>query len=224
MRHAIALLALATLLAGCQSGGNGKQTVSLSELQREASYAELQDDDSTAIELWTEYVERRPHDAMARHRLGLVQMRTGDAMTASENLRVAHDLKPARVDYLEALAESLHQSGQKDDLFLLLRDTMGEGGLAAGRMRYASYAQRAGLVDEAEESLRIAAALEGTKSDKPYRLLAALAEQTGDAEREIEAWRTVLWFNASDPMANARLRALGVIPGPSLATPPQGAN
>jgi hypothetical protein len=55
-------------------------------------------------------------------------------------------------------------------------------------------------------------------------MLAALAEQTGDAEREIEAWRTVLWFNASDPMANARLRALGVIPGPSLATPPQGAN
>ncbi len=224
MRHAIALIALATLLAGCQSSGNGTRTLALSELQREAAYAELQGDDATAIELWTEYVERRPHDAMARHRLGVVQMRTGDPAAASENLRVAHDLKPARIDYLEALAESLHQSGQKDDLFLLLRDTMSEGGLAAGRMRYASYAQRAGLVDEAEESLRIAAALEGARSDQPYRMLAALAEQTGDAEGEIEAWRTVLWFHPADPMANARLRALGVIPGPSLAIPPQGAN
>ncbi len=223
MRQAIALLALATLLTGCQPTQN-RGRVTLDELQYQAGYAEVQGDDARAIELWGEYVERRPHDAMARHRLGLVLLRTGDPSAASEHFRVAHDLMPARIDYLEALAESLHQSGQREELFLLLRNTMNEGGLAEGRMRHAAYAQRAGLVDEAEESLRIAAALEGTRSDKPYRLLANLAEQTGDAEREIEAWRTVLWFNASDPMANARLRALGVIPGPSLAQPPIRSN
>ncbi len=223
MRHAIALLALATLFTGCQPAQN-RGTVTLDELQYQAGYAEVQGDDAKAIELWREFVERRPHDAMARHRLGLVLLRTGDPLTASGHFRVAHDLQPARIEYLEALAESLHQSGQREELFLLLRNTMNEGGLAQGRMRYAVYAQRAGLVDEAEESLRIAAALEGTRSEKPYRLLAALAEQTGDTEREIEAWRTVLWFNASDPMANARLRALGVIPGPSLAQPPIRSN
>lgn len=224
MRHAIALLALVTLIAGCQQSGNAPRTIPLNELQKEAGFAELQGNDAKAIELWTEFVRRRPHDAMARHQLGVVLLRSGDSATAVEHLRVAHDLKPSRIDYLESLIEALYQNGQKDDLFLLLRDTMSEGGLAEGRMRYASYALRAGLVDEAEESLRIAAALEGTRSDKPHRLLAALAQQTGDADREIEAWRTVLWFNSSDPMANARLRALGVIPGPSLATPPKGMN
>jgi predicted TPR repeat methyltransferase len=106
-------------------------------------------------------------------------------------------------------------------MFQLLRDTMNEGGLAAGHMRYARFALRSGLVDEAEESLRIAAAVEGTQSDAPHRMLAELARQTGDADAEIEAWRTVLWFDATDAEANARLRDLGVIPGPSLATPPR---
>jgi hypothetical protein len=221
MRHLIAVLAASVLITGCQPASKVRRTLALNELQNRAGYAEQQGDEATAIELWTEYVERRPHEAMARYRLGQALMRTGDPAGASEHLWVAHDLKPGRMDYLDALAESLHQRGQSDELFQLLRDTMTEGGLAAGHIRYARYAQRAGLADEAEESLRIAAAIEGTRSDVPYRLLADLARQTGDSESEIEAWRTVLWFSPADPAANERLRELGMIPGPSLATPPQ---
>lgn len=222
MRSSILLLAAALLVTGCQPANKVKRTLALNELQNHAGYAEQQGDDATALELWTEYIERRPHEAMARHRLGLVLMRTGKPAAAAEHLRVAHDLRPDRMEYLEALAEAMHQSGQRDELFQLLRDTMSEGGLAAGRMRYAQYAQRAGLIDEAEESLRIAAALEGARSDVPYRRLAELARQIGDPDREIEAWRTVLWFNVSDAEANQRLKELGVIPGPSLALPPRG--
>lgn len=222
MRHLIPMLLVAAVIAtGCQSAGKVKRTLALNEIQNHAGHAEAQGDDARALELWTEYVDRRPHEAMARHRLGLVLMRTGNPSAASEHLWVAHDLRPANTEYLEALSESLHQSGQRDTLFQLLRNTMNEGGLAAGHMRYATFAIRNGLVDEAEESIRVAAALEGTNSDKPYRMLADLARQTGDAEREIEAWRTVLWFNVTDAEANQRLRELGVIPGPSLATAPQ---
>lgn len=219
--RAVLLAGLATaLMAGCQPASKVKRTLALNDLQNKAGYAEAQGDDATATELWTEYVDRRPHEAMARYRLGLVEMRNGNPRVAATHLWVAHDLKPGRIDYLEALAEALHQSGQREAMFQLLRDTITEGGLAEGHLRLAGFAQRAGLVDEAEESLRIAAAIEGTNSDIPYRKLAELAQQTGDTDAEIEAWRTILWFNASDEMANARLRMLGVIPGPSLALPP----
>ena len=221
MRPMIPLLFAALLLAGCQPAAKVRRTLALNELQNHAGYAEEQGDDAKALELWREYVDRRPHEAMARYRLGQVLLRNGQADEASEHFRVAHDLKPGRLDYLEALAESLHQSGQREAMFQLLRDTMNEGGLAAGHMRYARFALRSGLVDETEESLRIAAAVEGTQSDAPHRMLAELARQTGDADAEIEAWRTVLWFDATDAEANARLRDLGVIPGPSLATPPR---
>lgn len=220
MRRIAPLLAALCLLTACQPAQKVRQTLALNELQNQAGAAESRGDDAAAIELWSEYVERRPHEAMARYRLGTVLLRTGSPEEASEHFWVASDLRPGRIDYLEALAESLHQSGQRETLFQFLRDTIDEGGLAEGHMRIARYSMRSGLIDEAEESLRIAAALEGQRSDKPHRMLADLARQTGDNEAEIEAWRTVLWFDPSDPDANARLRELGVIPGPSLARPP----
>lgn len=221
-RQAASILAAALLLlTACQPAKKVKQTLALSEIQNQAGYAEQIGDDAKAIELWNEYIERRPHEAMAQFRLGQVLLRNAQPTAAADHLWIAHDLKPARIDYLETLAEALHQSGERDTMFQLLRDTIDEGGLAAGHMRLAKFATRAGLVDEAEESLRIAAAIVGDKSDEPYRMLADLARQTGDTDAEIEAWRTILWFNSSDTTANARLKELGVIPGPSLALPPR---
>lgn len=224
MRRMIPVLLAALMLTGCQPASKVRRTLALNELQNRAGYAEQQGDDATALALWREYIERRPHEAMARFRLGQVLLRNGEPQEASEHFHVAYDLKPGRMDYLEALAESLHQSGQREAMFQLLQDTMTEGGLAAGHMRYARFALRAGLVDEAAESLRIAAALEGPNSDAPHRMLADLARQTGDTDAEIEAWRTILWFDATDAEANRRLSELGVIPGPSLAIPPRSGN
>lgn len=220
MRHTAIPLIAALFMLGCQPAAKVHRTLALSELQNRAGQAEQLGDDAQALELWREYIERRPHEAMARYRLGTLLLRTGRPQDAADNLWVAHDLKPARIDYLEALADALLQSGEQDAMFQLLRDTIDEGGLAEGHLRMARFALRAGLVDEAEESLRIAAAIVGTESDVPYRLLADLARQTGDKQREITAWRRVLWFDTADPQANARLEQLDIIPGPSIALPP----
>lgn len=217
----LTVIAAATLAGGCQPAKKVQRTLALNELQNAAGYAEQQGDDAKAMELWTEYVTRRPHEAMAQYRLGTLKLSNGMPREAADHLWIAHDLKPARIEYLEALAEALHQSGERDAMFQLLRDTIDEGGLAEGHLRYAKFASRAGLVDEAEESLRIAAALDGDRNDRAYRLLAQLARQTGDTEAETDAWRHVLWFDRSDEEANARLSELGMIPGPSLALPPR---
>lgn len=220
-RTALIFLASSLLAIGCQSTRKVQNTLALGEIQNQAGFAEQKGDDAKAIELWTEYVERRPQQASAQYRLGRLLLRNGQPEAATDHLWVAHDLKPGNLEYLDLLAESMHQAGERDNMFQLLRDTIEEGGLAAGHLRLAKFSLRAGLIDEAEESIRIAAAVDGTESDRAYRALAALARQTGDAEAEIEAWRTVLWFDPTDTEANQRLFDLGEVPGPSLAIPPR---
>lgn len=220
-RTAIALLALSSLALGCQPVNKVRNTLALGEIQNEAGFAEQNGDEARAMELWREYVERRPQQAFAQYRLGRLLVRAGRADEAIDHLWVAHDLMPGNIEYLELLAEAMHQAGEREDMFQLLNDTIEEGGLAEGHLRLAKFSMRAGMVDEAEESLRIAAALDGADSDRAYRALADLARQTGDTEAEIDAWRHVLWFNPRDEQANERLNELGVIPGPSLAIEPR---
>lgn len=208
-------------VSGCQTTKKVSNTLALNELENRAGYAELQGDDAAAMDLWGEYVRRRPHEAKGQYRLGALLLEHGDARRAVDHLWVAHDLKISNIVYLETLAEALYQAGERETMFRLLNDTLEEGGLANGHLRLAKFAARAGLADEAEESLRIAAAIDGTSNDRAYRQLAHLARQTGDPDAEIEAWRTVLWFDVRDAEANARLAEMGMIPGPSLALPPR---
>lgn len=218
------LLAL-TLLAGCQTANNTaskvRNTLALGEIQNAAGYAEQQGNTEEAIALWTQYVERRPQQASAQYRLGRLLLAEGRPAEAVDHLWVAHDLKPGNLEYLDLLAESLFQAGERDMMFQLLRDTIEEGGLASGHLRKAKFAQRAGLIDEAQESIAIAAAIQGDSSDEAHRARAKLARQTGDTEAEVLAWRHVLWFDVRDAEANARLAELGIVPGPSLALRPR---
>ncbi|MFK7883998.1 MAG: tetratricopeptide repeat protein [Phycisphaerales bacterium] len=220
-RTAILLIAASTISLGCQPARKVQNTLALGEIQNQAGFAENNGDDAKAIELWNEYVNRRPQQASAQYRLGKLLLSNGQPEAATDHLWVAHDLNPGNLEYLDLLAESMHQAGERENMFQLLQDTIEEGGLAAGHLRLAKHSLRAGLIDEAEESIRIAAAVDGNQSDRAHRALASLARQTGDSESEIQAWRTVLWFEPGDLEANTRLSELGEIPGPSLATPPR---
>lgn len=227
-KASIAAFFALVLLAGCQSANNTaskvRNTLALGEIQNAAGFAEQQGNTEEAIALWSEYVERRPQQASAQYRLGKLLLADGQPAEAVDHLWVAHDLKPGNLDYLHLLAESLFQSGERGTMFQLLRDTLEEGGLAAGHLRMAEFSQRAGLIDEAQESITIAAAIQGDSSDQAHRALARLARQTGDSEAEVLAWRNVLWFDVRDPEANARLTQLGMVPGPSLALRPRSGN
>jgi len=219
-----ALLAL-SFAAACQTANNTaskvRNTLALGEIQNAAGYAEQQGNTDEAIALWTEYVDRRPQQASAQYRLGRLLLAERRAPEAVDHLWIAHDLKPGNTEYLDLLAESLFQAGERDTMFQLLRDTLEEGGLAAGHLRKAKFSQRAGLIDEAQESLGIAVAIQGDTSDEAHRALARLAKQTGDTDAEVLAWRHVLWFDSRDPEAAARLTELGMVPGPSLALRPR---
>ncbi len=213
-------LLLAAIPSGCSSVDKVKRTLTLNDIHIQAAVAENKGDDARAAELWTEYVNIRPQSVLAQYRLGMVEMRLGNVEQAIGHLRIAHDLKPGNIEYIEALAEALARAQHTDALMKLLHETVDEGEPGSGQLRLARYAQRVGFMDEAREALLLAIAKDAGQSPTPYLAMADFANAIGDKDTEIKYLRHVLWFDHSDPAILARLESLGLIPGPSLATAP----
>lgn len=224
-RLSIAALALLTGLSmgigACTPANKVKKTFALNDLQIKAGVAEDRGDWEQAYELWGEYVNRRPQSAMAEHRLGLVELQLGLNEQAITHLRVAYDLQPDNLEYLEALADALLLVRDRDQLLALLQQSAENSDDGNAHLRLASYAQRAGMMDEARDALTIAIVSFRGESPVPYRAMADFAQRVGDTDLEINNLRQALWFNPSDAAINTRLSALGMIPGPSLALPPE---
>ncbi len=227
MRLTNALLALvlicsvAAITPGCTVTKKVRSTLAANEILVQAGAAEDKGDYEKAYELWTEFVDRRPHEAFGEFRLGRVELILGKYTDAANHLRIAHDLKPGNVEYIETLAEALARSGQHAELLSLLRSTVNEGEEGSGYLRLAKYAAQSGMMDEARESLLTAVALHGGTSPVPHLAMADFAREIGDLETEIRSLRYALWFDPADAVILARIRQLGVIPGPSLALDPR---
>lgn len=206
--------------AGCSTVGKVRNTLALNDIHIQAGIAEDKGDYERAFELWSEYVDRRPHSVLAEYRLGKVETRLGYYEQAISHLRVAHDLKPGNIEYLEALADALVLANRTDSLMSLLRETVNEGEEGSGYYRLARYSQELGMMDEAREALDQAVIHANGQSPDPYLQLAQFSKQVGDRESEILNLRKALWFDRSSPSIKARLIELGMIPGPSLAMKP----
>lgn len=219
---ALTLLLAALILApGCSTARKVKTTLASNEALVAAGAAEDAGDLEKAYGLWTEYVELRPHEANGEYRLGRIENKLGKHRDAANHLRIAHDLKPGNVVYIEELAIALAQSGQQDELLSLLHATVNEGENGSGYIRLAHHAAKAGMMDEAREALMTAVALNGGTSPAPHIAMADFARETGDTEAEVLALRHALWFDRADAGILARIRELGVVPGPSLALDPR---
>ena len=208
-------------LGACSTAGKVKRTMALNDLHIRAAIAEDEGDWDQAYELWSEYVERRPQSALAEYRLDMVEMRLGLETQAVGHLRVAHDLKPGEIEYLEGLAGALVATGQTESLMTLLRQTANEGPDGSGYLRMARFAQQAGMMDEAREAYELAIVNARGTSAKPYLAMADFARAIDNRDLEIRNLRYALWFDRADPSIKSRLEALGMIPGPSLALTPE---
>ncbi len=208
------------MLVGCTPVNKVRTTLALNDLHIQAAIAEDNGDDVLAKELWGEYVDRRPQSALAEYRLGSVETRLGEYDQAIGHLRIAHDLEPGNIEYLEALAHAMAQGNRTESLMKLLRQTITEGPSESGYFRLARYAQQVGQMDEAKEALNLAISLNGGQSADPYMEMANFASSINDTQSEIMNLRYALWFNQSDPTILSRLESLGMITGPSLAKKP----
>lgn len=208
-------------LTGCTPVSKIRRTLALSDIHIQAGVAESRGEDETALELWTEYVNRRPQSVLGEYRLGMVETRLGLYHQAAGHLRIAYDLTPGNLKHLDALSNALLLGNRTESLMKLLRETIDEGKPGTGYLRLAHFAQQAGQMDEAREALILAVSQDQGKSIQPYIAMADFAESIGDTITEIEHLRMALWFDASDPDILARLESKGMISGPSLVIDPR---
>jgi tetratricopeptide (TPR) repeat protein len=210
------LLPAATHLGGC-TGPERPLTI----VHAAGNEAYVQGRYDAAIAEYAEYIERKPYDAVVRHKLAKAYLGAKQPTLAREHAQVCHDIHPDNVEYAATLAEAMYASDDLDGLFVFLRSQAAERQRPSDQIQLGRYLAKLGTADEAETAFLAAARLDGGRTIEPQRELADFYGAIGATDREIERLRMVIFIRPADPYANARLRELGQVPGPSFALPPR---
>lgn len=168
-------------------------------------------------------VNQNATDWNAHYYLGRSYMEQGrplDAQLHFEKALTLRDTPPERDMILDALAESLLRQDQLENLALMLQKAADEYHTSRDFRRQARYLARIGDVDGAklayEKTLMLAPADDAT----PYIELADFLESVGDTQGAIRATRQAYYIAPQRADLADRLRRYGLVPGPTVALPP----
>jgi len=221
MRHAttrrlvMAVCGTGLALAGCQS------TRPVGLLQRDGEAAMLRGQPHEAVGHFQEWVDRQPQRADAQHALGMALLESGRASEAVGPLTVAWDHEEANEVYFDAMARAMREAGRDQSLIATLGSSATERGRLIDYMRLGRNLQAMGLMDEAHQAFRTAADIDAGRTVEPQL---AMADFFRALDRPAEETRRVRMAYAIDPRDErvlARIGELELIPGPSLALPPE---
>ena len=165
-----------------------------------------------------------PSDWKGLYYRGLIrleQQRPGDAAIALERSLALRDGYPEAKDVADALAEALYRQDDAKSLHDFLARRTRESGRPADYMRQAKYLTRIGDHDGAKVAFRKAVHFWPSNDITPHVEMADFYESIGDKKNTIAALTEAYKINPNIPRINNRLRALGVIPGPTLAQTPE---
>jgi predicted Zn-dependent protease len=207
------LLAM-TILAGC----NTPRALPRVKEQGDRAYRQGQYDQ--ARKEYEEYVSRKPGEAEVELQLARTLLELDQAHEALGHAQQAFDLRPGEEPYIETYAEALLASEKSDQLYRFLRGLAQDRGQVADYVRLGRFTARMGDADGAEHALNRAAELDRGQTTAPQIALADFYKSIGDKEHEKQRLRMALYLDPTNQEVMARLRALGEIPGPSLALKP----
>ncbi len=209
---------LVTLVASCNI--SKWETRPLADVNAQGREAIAAGDYARAEQEYRLYVNRRPHSAIGHHGLGRALMAQGQYTAAASEFQIAWDIEPTNLDYLEAHCEALLAAQEYDRLFGVLKRRATGSGDPQDYLRLARFAERAGTSEEALDALLTWARIDKGRTVEPQLALAKFYRGLGDSERELLRLRAVLYINPTHPVAVARIRELGEIPGETLAVIP----
>ena len=213
-RFSLMLCCVLAMLAGCASQRPVDDIHASADLHlRYGRY------DQAAAE-FSEIVARYPGDWEAQYKLGLARMALGDYTSARRALEIAHTRKPGNEDVSDALAETMYHQQDLDRLFSFLRERADSTKTSQAYLRLAKYAMDTNDADTARWAYDRAIEVDAGASVEPYVQAAAFYERVGDIDGAIHRLRQAYGIDPFDPRVNDRLRALGEIPGPTIALPP----
>ncbi|MCL4222685.1 MAG: tetratricopeptide repeat protein [Phycisphaerales bacterium] len=210
-----ALVGSLALLGGCS-----KYARSLDMVRADANEAYAAGKFTVALSDYQEYIERKPGSTDVRFRLAETLMQLHRPTEAESHFRAVYDVNPNDVKNAKGLASAMIAGGRGGDGLDFFRAYLDQRPTAEGYFALADLAMQAGVPDDAERALLIAAKLDGTTSPEPHRHLGRFYEQMHKDELAVPRWRAVLFFDVMDTEARDRLRALGQVPGPSAALDP----
>ncbi|MEM1072230.1 MAG: hypothetical protein AAGB48_09965 [Planctomycetota bacterium] len=215
IRSALAGSAVLTaVLVGCESQPSANTLRYYGDLALEKrEYVE-------AAEWYEQYVRRIPADAEARYRLGTAYLGLGKPALAREQFIQGLELGFDREQFVEGIAKALVETGQRDELFRLLRRQAEQTRLPMDYIRYGRFAALVGDVDVAEEALLAAARIDEGRTVEPQLALAEFYGLVNDADRELERLRMALFVSPSNEDVQARIAELGHVPGPGFVLQP----
>lgn len=215
-RALTAVLALATLagFAGC----NQTRPLSVVRESGDRHFERAQWEDAATE--YGEIITRQPGDWHARYRFGVASLQNDDLPAARRALEIANDQRPQSAEAADALAEAYFRSGDEDELFAFLRSRAEKRQTVADHLRFADYARRLGDPDSARTALETAIRIDGGTSVEPYLAASSFNESVGDIDAAITRLRQAYSIDPYDDRIHERLRALGEIPGPTIALPP----
>jgi tetratricopeptide (TPR) repeat protein len=156
-----------------------------------------------------------------RGQLRMKQARYEDAqflLERSAAIRFRHKETPRIYDLL---AESLFQQRKLDELRSMLADTASRYATTGDFIRQGRYLSRIGDPDGAEVALRKAVSVSDLKDIQPYMEMADFYESVGRRDKAVTALRYAYFLRPADPKITERLRAAGVVPGPTTGLQPQ---
>ncbi|MEL6498085.1 MAG: hypothetical protein AAF937_00765 [Planctomycetota bacterium] len=205
---------LAIMVAACEAGP------SIRALREQGDRALEQRNYSDAVGWYEQYVQRRPIDPEVRYRLGTAYLGLKKPIKAREEFLQGLEIDNEVDRYIEGIATALVETGQRDQLFNVLRRHASNTRQPKDYILFGKFASIVGDPDTAETAFTEAAILDQGRSVEPQLALAEFYGSLGDETREIERLRMVLFLDVTNESANARLRELQQVPGPSLAIPP----
>lgn len=171
-----------------------------------------------------EYLERKPGEARVQHRMALTLLELGRAQEAVEWAVIAHDQRPGDEQFIETRARALFEARRNDELYAFLRLMTQDRGRVADYLRLGDYSSRLGDPDGAESAFLLAARLDGGKNLEPQIALADFYASINDMSNAKKRLRMALFIDPTNEILYHRLRAMGEIPGPSLAIVPAEAD
>lgn len=218
-RRGLVLGGLASAVVLASGGCSNQRPVGM--LQRDGDAAMRAGYPAEAIEPYGQWVDRQPHRAEAQHSLGMALYGAGRVSEAVAPLVVASDLEPASDEYFDDMARAMREAGREQSLIATLRASAAEKGRLVDWMRLGRNLMELGLMDEAHEALTTAATIDAGRTVEPQLALAELFRRLDRPQEELRRLRMAYAIDPRDERVLSGLRALDVVPGPSLALPPE---
>ena len=127
----------------------------------------------------------------------------------------------AEAGIVDALAQSIYAQDRPEPLLALCKEAAEQTGTTRAFLHLGKYLWLSGDVDAAKVAFRKAVILGKPDNAEPYVRLADFYESIGDQQSALTELRRAYGISPHDRQLADRLRAHGMVPGPTIALPPE---